>query len=74
MMSLEYQIEHFCENCPDRWDCGGTDDAYGAPVHVEEMTCPAEGDPKDLGCTYHRDYMKLLAEMEEQNREDDEDE
>jgi len=70
---LYNEQEHFCENCPDRWDCGGMDYAYGAPIHVEEMTCPAEGDPEDLGCTYHDDYLGLLAEIKEaKDAEDDE--
>lgn len=69
LTELEESREHFCDNCPDRWDCGGMDYAYGAPVHVEELTCPGEGDPEDNGCTYHKDYVILLAEIDDVERD-----
>ena len=55
----------FCDGC-ERWvECGGIDDAYGAPMLVREMTCPGDGDPEDLGCPEHDEYMALLNEIEE---------
>ena len=74
MMSLEYQIEHFCDNCPHCYDCGGMDYAFGAPMYVHETTCKALGDPEDLACPERAEYKALLAELDEQNTEDEEDE
>lgn len=62
LVDLEEEIRHFCEDCPDCVDCGGCDDAYGAPMWVEELTCPADGDPENNGCTYHKQYADLLEE------------
>ena len=50
------------------------DYAYGAPMYVHETTCRALGDPEDLACPERAEYKALLAELDEQNTEDDEDE
>ena len=72
MLSLEYQIEHFCDNCPHCYDCGGFEEFWGAMVYRPEWTCAAEGDPEDLACPEGAEYKALLADLDEQNREDDE--
>ena len=64
LFDLEQEIEHFCAGCPDCGDCGGYDDAYGAPMWVEEMTCRADGDPEDRGCPYHKQYEELVEERD----------
>ena len=61
---LEFQRDHFCEDCAHCEDCGGWDDGYGAPMYVEELTCPALGDPEDLGCPKRDEYLEILEEIE----------
>lgn len=71
-MSINDQIEHFCDECPHCYDCGGIDYAFGAPMYVHELTCDAEGDPEDLGCPERDEYLALLEERDAEEAGDDE--
>lgn len=62
--ALESEQREFCDECPHLYDCGGTDYAYGAPIHVPEYTCRACFDPEDSKCPEHAEYMGLLADIE----------
>lgn len=73
MLSLEYQIEHFCDNCPHCYDCGGFEEFWGEKVYRSEVTCDAELDPEWDECPRHDEYQELVNELEaDEEAEDDE--
>ena len=64
MNELYAEREHFCDDCPHIYDCGGFDFGYGAPRYISELTCRADLDPEDGACPGHAEYMALLDEIE----------
>lgn len=61
---LESEQRDFCDDCPHCYDCGGSEEFWGAMVHRPEWTCAADGDPEDEKCPEHAEYMGILADIE----------
>ena len=60
---LESEQRDYCDDCPHCYDCGGSEEFWGAMVHRPEWTCAADGDPEDERCPEHAEYAELLSEI-----------
>ena len=69
---LDKAIRDFCRDCEYVYDCGGSEEFWGATVHMPEYTCDAEFDPDWKKCPRHEEYEELLDEMAEEERKLDE--